>query len=127
MANSKPVASIHSLIGDFSLPQSRSAKPPRPCACGCGGWTRGGRFIPGHDAKLLGVVKRIEAGVFVRGGDLADQLVFVYEQAGEGVAAAAAAKGGWVKVLAKALKAKARKGAVAEPVETETETATETE
>lgn len=22
------------------------------CRCGCGGMTRGGRFLPGHDAKL---------------------------------------------------------------------------
>lgn len=22
------------------------------CECGCGGNTRGGRFLPGHDAKL---------------------------------------------------------------------------
>jgi hypothetical protein len=25
---------------------------PRPCECGCGGMTEGGRFRPGHDAKL---------------------------------------------------------------------------
>jgi hypothetical protein len=26
-------------------------KAPR-CLCGCGGQTKGGRFLPGHDAKL---------------------------------------------------------------------------
>jgi hypothetical protein len=25
---------------------------PRPCECECGGMTKGGRFQPGHDAKL---------------------------------------------------------------------------
>lgn len=28
------------------------AKAPRDCQCGCGGQTKGGRFLPGHDAKL---------------------------------------------------------------------------
>lgn len=27
-------------------------RPSRDCECGCGGTTRGGRFQPGHDAKL---------------------------------------------------------------------------
>lgn len=27
------------------------SKAPR-CECGCGGATKGGRFLPGHDAKL---------------------------------------------------------------------------
>jgi hypothetical protein len=29
----------------------RKIKLPE-CLCGCGGRTRGGRFLPGHDAKL---------------------------------------------------------------------------
>jgi hypothetical protein len=33
-----------------------AAKPkrgePRPCECECGALTKGGRFRPGHDAKL---------------------------------------------------------------------------
>lgn len=41
--------------------------PPRPksgvCECGCGGATRGGRFQPGHDAKLASRLKdRVRAG-----------------------------------------------------------------
>lgn len=27
-------------------------KAPRPCMCGCGEITKGGRFLPGHDARL---------------------------------------------------------------------------
>lgn len=27
------------------------ARAPKPCLCGCGGMTKGGRFLPGHDAK----------------------------------------------------------------------------
>lgn len=28
------------------------AKDPRDCECGCGEQTKGGRFRPGHDARL---------------------------------------------------------------------------
>jgi hypothetical protein len=31
---------------------------PRSCLCGCGETTRGGRFKPGHDARLYGELKR---------------------------------------------------------------------
>lgn len=31
---------------------------PRSCLCGCGHTTRGGRFKPGHDARLHGELKR---------------------------------------------------------------------
>ncbi len=32
---------------------SRQTKVKVPiCLCGCGGSTKGGRFLPGHDAKL---------------------------------------------------------------------------
>ena len=30
----------------------REGLTPRPCMCSCGGMTKGGRFLPGHDAKL---------------------------------------------------------------------------
>lgn len=29
----------------------RAAKEPKACECGCGGQTKGGRYLPGHDAK----------------------------------------------------------------------------
>ena len=28
------------------------AKEPKDCLCGCGNQTKGGRFLPGHDAVL---------------------------------------------------------------------------
>lgn len=31
---------------------------PRPCLCGCGDMTRGGRFLPGHQAKLVALIRR---------------------------------------------------------------------
>lgn len=34
----------------------------RPCACGCGQTTRGGVWIPGHDARLPGLVLRAVKG-----------------------------------------------------------------
>lgn len=30
----------------------------RPCLCGCGGMTRGGRFLPGHQTRFMGIVRR---------------------------------------------------------------------
>lgn len=30
------------------------SKQPQPCLCECGGTTKGGRFLPGHDARLKG-------------------------------------------------------------------------
>jgi hypothetical protein len=38
----------------------RRAREPRgrKCLCGCGGETRGGRFLPGHDHRLYGELKR---------------------------------------------------------------------
>jgi hypothetical protein len=31
---------------------AKGAKPAKSCECGCGGQTKGGRFLIGHDAKL---------------------------------------------------------------------------
>jgi hypothetical protein len=33
---------------------AKAPKQPQDCGCGCGGKTGGGRFLPGHDAKLKG-------------------------------------------------------------------------
>jgi len=35
-----------------------SRREPRPCLCGCGNATRGGRFLPGHQAKLISIIRR---------------------------------------------------------------------
>ncbi len=45
------------------LPRERKPKAGRPCACGCADETRGGRFLPGHDARLYGWARRVERGV----------------------------------------------------------------
>jgi hypothetical protein len=37
------------------------AKDPRDCLCGCGMQTKGGRFIPGHDARFHGRIRKLEA------------------------------------------------------------------
>lgn len=65
-----------------SLPKlPRASKPGQDCACGCGLVTRGGRFVPGHDARLAGLIKRIKAGVLTEvalrawAGDRADATV----------------------------------------------------
>lgn len=38
--------------------------PPAPCSCGCGETVRGksSKFIPGHDARFYGLIKRIIEG-----------------------------------------------------------------
>lgn len=37
---------------------STPKKQPRQCTCGCGGTTKGGIFLPGHDARFVGLVAR---------------------------------------------------------------------
>lgn len=38
-------------------------KTPQVCHCGCGEMTRGGEFIPGHDAKLLSSIVKSVGGI----------------------------------------------------------------
>lgn len=43
------------------------AKVARACECGCGGMTKGGAFLPGHDARLLsGLVRMVRSGELPR-------------------------------------------------------------
>lgn len=35
-----------------------ASKEPKSCLCGCGGTTKGGRFLPGHDARYHSRLKR---------------------------------------------------------------------
>ena len=35
---------------------------PRECGCGCGGMTKGGDFIPGHDSKLMSAIVEAVGG-----------------------------------------------------------------
>ncbi len=37
-------------------------KGPRLCACGCGGMTKGGAFLPGHDSQLLSAFINVARG-----------------------------------------------------------------
>lgn len=38
-------------------PRAAKVKEPQACLCGCGGSTKGGRFLPGHDARYHARVK----------------------------------------------------------------------
>lgn len=55
------------------LPGLPKIKSVNRCECGCPGLT-GNRFVPGHDAKLLGMVKRVEAGVWAEAKDPMSQI-----------------------------------------------------
>lgn len=49
----------------------RARKRPaggRDCSCGCGGWTKGGRYLPGHDSQHLARLIR-----YVRGGGMTEE------------------------------------------------------
>jgi hypothetical protein len=54
-------------------PRREAAKPKsQDCRCGCGGQTRGGRFLPGHDGRLKGVLMgRAKAGDVAAAEELA--------------------------------------------------------
>jgi hypothetical protein len=39
-------------------PSKPPKREPRSCLCGCGHVTKGGRFLPGHQARLLGIIRR---------------------------------------------------------------------
>lgn len=36
---------------------------PKICGCGCGGMTKGGEFLPGHDAKLYSAILNKTGGL----------------------------------------------------------------
>jgi hypothetical protein len=39
-------------------PSKPPKRTPRLCLCGCGGTTRGGCFLPGHQARVVAIVRR---------------------------------------------------------------------
>lgn len=41
------------------------AKAPQACGCGCGGMTKGGRFLPGHDARFHAAQKAGRLGAAI--------------------------------------------------------------
>ena len=47
---------IDQLTRNPSTSPYRKSPTPRVCGCGCGDMTKGGKFRPGHDAKLLSAV-----------------------------------------------------------------------
>lgn len=62
------VAAIAKILGVTDLPKGATLTVTAPksvagreCACGCGGKTRGGVWVPGHDAKrksvLFGIIR----------------------------------------------------------------------
>jgi hypothetical protein len=52
---------------------------PKPCACGCGDMTKGGKFIPGHDSRTLSAI------LHHINGDLTDLRRLVEDVTGERV------------------------------------------
>lgn len=58
--------------------QEKAPKEPTFCSCGCNGATRGGKFLPGHDARF--VSQQVKA-VLAEGSSLTEDKVL--EQMGE--------------------------------------------
>jgi len=54
--------------------RKRPGKTPRDCVCGCGEQTKGGRFVPGHDAKMRGKLIRAAQNTDLRLPDRIDAL-----------------------------------------------------
>lgn len=48
----KMIERVREREGGSVAPGTGVVSAPRPCMCGCGGITKGGRFLPGHDARL---------------------------------------------------------------------------
>ena len=51
---------INTLPAMPSMP--KKSKTPQHCTCGCGMMTKGGRYVPGHDARHHGWAIRIAKG-----------------------------------------------------------------
>lgn len=63
--NGKPLDLQADCAADLARPRKRPVARPTAgvCICGCSGATKGGRFLPGHDAKLKGrLAKAVTAG-----------------------------------------------------------------
>jgi Arc/MetJ-type ribon-helix-helix transcriptional regulator len=48
-------------FGEVLSPVSSTRREAGRCECGCGGQPRRGRFLPGHDAKLMSKLKTAAA------------------------------------------------------------------
>lgn len=49
------------LVALLAEKTKKTAKPTRPCFCGCGGETQS-RFVPGHDARFHGWARKVAKG-----------------------------------------------------------------
>ena len=45
--------------------RDHAMKTPQECKCGCGGMTKGGTWLPGHDAKWASAQKKAAAEVVI--------------------------------------------------------------
>lgn len=59
----------------------KRSRKMRPCTCGCGGMTGGGKFLPGHDARWVGEIGRQAAQTLALGATEADALAAVADLA----------------------------------------------
>ncbi len=50
----------------------KRSRKMRPCTCGCGGMTSGGKFLPGHDARWAGETGRQAAQTLKLGATQAE-------------------------------------------------------
>lgn len=54
-----PVSFLASLP---AMPKAKKNRPSRPCACGCGGSTKG-TWVSGHDGRATGWALRVQRGL----------------------------------------------------------------
>lgn len=57
-----PDGTVKTLVAIPAAKRTRKPKPGKPCECGCGAMTKGGRFLPGHDSRLHSWARAVEAG-----------------------------------------------------------------
>jgi len=50
---------VEAAVAVESAKVSKPTREPKPCTCGCGGMTKGGRFLPGHDARYHSALKKM--------------------------------------------------------------------
>jgi hypothetical protein len=66
-----------------NTPRAKKSTTPQDCFCGCGTKTSGGMFAPGHDGRVAGWIKRIDAGSMKAPNVLFQTMVALWQESGK--------------------------------------------